>query len=144
MNVKQPVFRLFVFLIASCLFFLFFYFSTKFFGTPDSNEIIKQKFEKSLHLKEQQFSLFCDSIIKLPQSKTRRELFFLFDKNQLKNLQEDGFSFSIYKGKKLWFWTSNEVVDYPQYSIKEEIVNTNNGWYLKKNYKLNEYNFYFY
>ena len=144
MNLKQPVFRLFVFLIASCLFFLFFYFSTKFFGNPDSNEIIKQKFEKSLHLKEQQFSVFCDSIIKLPQNKTRRELFFLFDKNQLENLQENGFSFSIYKGNKLWFWTSNEVVDLPKYSLQEEVVNTNNGWYLKKNYKLNEYTFYFY
>jgi two-component system, NtrC family, nitrogen regulation sensor histidine kinase NtrY len=144
MNFKQPTFRIFFSLLSSSLFFLFFYWSTKFFGNPQSNELIKQKFEYSLHLKEQNFDTFCDSVSYLTKYKSRNDLFKIFNKKKLKNLQDDGFSFSVFKGNKLWFWSSNEVVDNKLYKNNSELINTNNGWYVKRVVKTKEVTIYFY
>ena len=144
MNFKEPVVKLFIYFFCSGLFFLFFYLSIKYFGIPDSNETIKNKFEKSLHLKEKQFSEFCYSVVSLAEKKSRKDLFYIFNKKQLKRLQEDGFLFTIYKGNKLWFWSSNEVVDIPNSKKNNEIINTNNGWYIKKTFNSKDYKFNFY
>lgn len=134
MNIKNPALRFLFFLCSSLLFFVLFYLYSIYLGKAHSKEEIKTSFEKVLHQKEIKLNEFSDSIKQWSLLKSRNELFNVAGKSTMSNFQKQGFSSTIYKNNKLWFWTNNEVIEFPILENKNqnEIIKSSNGWYIRR------------